>query len=265
MGRTPVLELHGLFSAPWFFNPWRPTLEAHGFEPVIHHYKGSVEGRFPETASEVTLEHFVEGVVEEIDRREGNVVLLGHSMGALVAYMAAQYARPRAIVMLMPALPHPYSMAPFWKDPISFTRVAYYVHLFTAWSRLRLTGVGPLVAPYRGRDSVAFTEVSPGAREFWQAKLVPMPPRVCLALACGVRTPIVSDHGVPILAICGARDPIIPLSSAQRFVVDIGAHYHRLEEAGHMPTIEKAAGVKCLHAVTDWLSEHVSQTNSKVA
>jgi pimeloyl-ACP methyl ester carboxylesterase len=71
---------------------------------------------------------------------------------------------------------------------------------------------------------------------------------------CDIR-PIIKDLPVPVLAITGDRDPVVPRQQAQWLAHNLPhANLRIFDKTGHVPQIEMAED--CLRLMLDWLRAH---------
>ena len=106
VSRPPVVMIHGAFCGGWAFAPWRALFEARGykvFTPTLRHHEGSSLSSGELAATSLTdyagdLERLLDGIGEP-------AVLIGHSMGGLLAQMLAARGRAASLVLLAPSAP----------------------------------------------------------------------------------------------------------------------------------------------------------------
>src|SRR5689334_15406788 len=98
-GRPTLLYIHGSFVT---HEPWRPWLErfgARGFAGLAVARRGRL-GYGPERASGL---RFLDYTLRVVDALPEPPILVGHSLGALLAQKVAELGRARAMVLLSPA------------------------------------------------------------------------------------------------------------------------------------------------------------------
>lgn len=98
--------IHGAFCGPWSFDAFRNPFEAAGYKvhaPVLRHHD---HGRAPPPAlGRVSLTDYAADLEKLIHGLDQTPVLIGHSMGGLLAQMLAAKGLARACVLLAPSAP----------------------------------------------------------------------------------------------------------------------------------------------------------------
>ena len=95
----PILFLHGVFGTPSLLAPWTRRLESEGY--VVH--APALPGREPTddaVLAHAGIEEFFEVALEAYDRIGEPAIVVGHSMGGLLAQKVAGARTPRAAVLL---------------------------------------------------------------------------------------------------------------------------------------------------------------------
>lgn len=103
--RAPILLIHGAASSAWIWQTWAETLRDAGWHTLALALRGHAGGR-PATLTAITMDSYRDDVTEAIRRLPAAPVLIGWSMGGLVALMAAA-AHPEtpALILLAPSPP----------------------------------------------------------------------------------------------------------------------------------------------------------------
>lgn len=98
--------LHGAFCGPWVFDAFRVPFEAAGHKvhtPALrHHEKSAKPSRALGTTSLIDYAHDLEKFLSGLDHAP---ILLGHSLGGLLAQMLAARGRASALLLLAPCPP----------------------------------------------------------------------------------------------------------------------------------------------------------------
>ena len=103
-GKPPVVLLHGAFADQDCFRGWVARLAEAGHPAIAPARRGRV-GVGPDQAAGLTFDDYVEDTVAILDTLDDTAVLVGHSLGALLAQRLAERGRARAIVLIAPAPP----------------------------------------------------------------------------------------------------------------------------------------------------------------
>ncbi|MBI3676283.1 MAG: alpha/beta hydrolase [Proteobacteria bacterium] len=104
--RPPVVMIHGAFCGGWAFHHWRDAFVAKGYDvttPTLrHHDCGAYPPKSLGTTSVLDYAADLEAELKDLDEAP---VLVGHSMGGLLAQMLAARMPVRALVLLAPSAP----------------------------------------------------------------------------------------------------------------------------------------------------------------
>jgi len=100
--------IHGMWGGPWYWEKYRGVFEAQGYRCVAatlpHHDmdpRGSPDPRLGTTS----LLDYAEALEQEVKELGAKPILMGHSMGGLLAQMLAARGLAKAAVLLSPAPP----------------------------------------------------------------------------------------------------------------------------------------------------------------
>ncbi len=104
--KPPILCLHGLWATPGTFARLAPRLEALGHPvatPALPMHD-RLFGDLPEPAlGAVTVEDYARFLVAEVERMPAPPVIIGHSMGGMLAQVVAARVAHAGLVLLSPA------------------------------------------------------------------------------------------------------------------------------------------------------------------
>ena len=104
--RPPLVMIHGAFVGPWSFGNFRTPFEAAGYTvhaPVLRHHDHGMHP--PRELGAVSLVDYAKDLAAFIDDLGDTPVLVGHSLGGLLAQMLAAKGKARALVLLAPCAP----------------------------------------------------------------------------------------------------------------------------------------------------------------
>ncbi len=117
MSPAPVLFIHGAFSNPGHFAAWQALFARAGYECHAVALPGHVPSD-AEALEALTIRDFLRAVLEAIADLSAPPILVGHSMGGLLAQQAAAASPCRALICVASA--PPWMLAP---PPASLPRM----------------------------------------------------------------------------------------------------------------------------------------------
>ncbi len=194
---TPIVMVHGAFCAGWVFEAFRAPFERAGHEvfapDLPGHGTGAVTG--------LSMGDYARAVADLCQRQASPPVLIGHSLGGLVAQMAATRTPVRALILLAPSAPWGvpgatmeealsavslFALGPFWAMPVAPDPGLAKRYLF---DRLERTA----------RRAAFARMTSESGRALWETLNWWLDP---------MATTLVRERGVaaPVLAIAGGLD-----------------------------------------------------------
>ena len=223
MGKPVVIMVHGAFCGGWAFERFRVPFEAAGFECLAPDLRGHGPS-IPVTG--VSMGDYAADIAALIRRQETPPILIGHSMGGLVAQMAAARAPVRALIVLAPSPPWGvaggsleeagsavslYALGPFWLQAIQ-----------PDYAAARLYSLDRM----EPADSKAtFARMVPeSGRALWETLNWWLDPFM---------TTSVGTIKAPALAMVGDRDVIHPPATVRQTAERIGAQTQVLEAMSH--------------------------------
>jgi pimeloyl-ACP methyl ester carboxylesterase len=102
---TTIVMVHGAFCGGWTFDRFRTPFEAAGFEVLTPDLRGHGAEEPSSAVVGVSMTDYAADIAELCAKLSEPPVLLGHSMGGLVAQLAAKKATIKALVLLAPSPP----------------------------------------------------------------------------------------------------------------------------------------------------------------
>jgi pimeloyl-ACP methyl ester carboxylesterase len=103
--RAPVVMLHGAFCGGWAFDQFREPFEAAGFAvtaPTLRHHEKNANLR---ALASTSLTDYAVDAMRLLDEFDVPPILVGHSLGGLLAQMIAARRPVRAAVLIAPCAP----------------------------------------------------------------------------------------------------------------------------------------------------------------
>jgi pimeloyl-ACP methyl ester carboxylesterase len=244
--KPAVIMIHGAFCGGWTFDLFRQPFEAAGHACLTPDLRGHGAGASRGATAGVSMSDYARDVADLIKAQERAPILIGHSMGGLVAQMAAMRAPVRALILLAPSPPWGiaggsleeagsamslYALGPFWLQAIEPDYAAAKLYSLDRLDRA-------------ARKSAFARMVPESGRAMWETLNWWLDPFM---------TTQVGRIAAPSLALSGGRDLIHPSFTVKQTADRIGAQARDFPEMSHWlmaePGWEAVAGA-CL----DWLA-----------
>jgi len=242
---APVIMVHGAFCAGWVFDAFRAPFEAAGHEVLTPDLRGHGASSGP--VAGVSMLDYAGDIAELAQAQPQPPLLVGHSMGGLVAMLAATRAPVSGLVLLAPSAPWGvagatmeeaasafslYALGPYWLQAIAPDR--------TIMEKFSLDR-----APRAQRDAAAARLTPESGRALWETLNWWLDPFMTTLVPA-------SAIGAPVLALAGGRDLIHPAATVKQTAARLSADFRVLREMSHWlpgePGWDQAAEI-CL----EWL------------
>lgn len=214
--------LHGIGLGPWLWDPWIPAFAEAGVRTIALRMPGHAPGD-----ADVGLADTISAVEAALDAVGGAPVVVGHSMGGLVAQILATRRTLGALALVCPLPAGQVRILPSLgslRGGLGLARPFLAgAPLRVGWSLYRAVGL-ELIEEATARDL--------------HSRMVPWPNRLCRDLAFARPVVDPAQVNVPVLVALGLRDALVPWRQA-RVLGDIyEAVTWRYDDLGHMPPWE---------------------------
>ena len=249
LAQPTVIFAHGAFCGGWAFERFRTPFEARGLRTLAPDMRGHAPGSPRGAAANLSMSDYAADLAKLIAEQDEPPILIGHSLGGLVAQMAAARSPVRALILLAPSPPWGvaggsmgeaisamslYALGPFWLlavDPDYGSAKGYSLDRLESAER---HAIFERMVPESGRalwetlnwwlDPMTTTSVQPTA------------------------------IAAPVLALSGERDHIHPPATVIQVAERLGGDFRALNDMSHWLVAEPgwdAVAAVCL----DWLTE----------
>jgi pimeloyl-ACP methyl ester carboxylesterase len=109
-GKMPatVLMIHGMWGGPWYWENYRNLFEQRGYRcvtPILRFHDMDPKSAPDPRLGTTSLLDYAEDLEQEIQGSGVKPILVGHSMGGLLAQILASRGLSKAVVLLTPASP----------------------------------------------------------------------------------------------------------------------------------------------------------------
>lgn len=241
-GSPPILFVHGLGHAAWIWQHWLDAAAAAGYPAHAVSLRGhGGSGGMLRTS---TLGDYVTDVVRTATALPEPPVLVGHSMGGLVAQLVMARYPVRAAVLVAPVPWHPavgslLSIAR--QHPTDALRIVAFLSL-------------PL------RPSYLFERLDPATARGYSDRMGPESPLVQYQLLMH-RPPGTPVGGAPVLVLGTPEDRLVPIADVRRTARRYAARVQEFPGMGHDLMLDEG-WERPFGAMERWVSEvagtHVS-------
>jgi pimeloyl-ACP methyl ester carboxylesterase len=232
--KPPVLFIHGVAHGAWCFaEHWLPATADAGYPAYalsLRGHGGSGGGR---TLGTTLMRDYIHDIMQTIAELPQPPVLVGHSMGAILAQLVAERYPVRALVLLTPA---PIDGA--WGALASLARSRPIDAMSSIVGR---TIPMPATALFTGLDTQT--------AQLYVSRLGKESPLVQYEL---LRRRNLGPITAPVLVVGATRDSLVPASDVQRTASRLGVTPVWLDDIGHDVMLD-AEWANALDVVLDWL------------
>ena len=207
--RLPTLVMiHGMFVGPWCWDNYRDYFERRGYRvitPTLWGHDTPLHAPPPPELIQTGIGDYVAEVEKELGAINEKPIIIGHSMGGLIAQLLAAKGLARAAILIAPAVPRGIS-------PISWTGIK------SAWmNRQRLGHWGePLRPTFAGAVYSSLHLLPREDREKVFARFTYESPRAAGQISFWLFDPKKSTAvdaarvTCPVLTIAGGQDRLVP-------------------------------------------------------
>ncbi len=239
-GKPPVVLLHGAFADHDSFRGWVERLAASGHQALSPARRGRV-GVGPDKAAGLTFEDYVQDTIEVLDTLDEPAVLVGHSLGALLAQRLAEQGRARAIVLIAPA------------PPAMLSAQAVALPHFLPKMPLIMAGRPFVIAP-AACSALALNELPQAQRPAVHSHLTHESGKVYRSLMLGTVRIDARKVRVPVYVAGGTEDRIISAALTKKTARHYGVEPRIHEGRGHW-IIGEPGWEALVDDVSSWLDE----------
>ena len=245
-GRAPLLFVHGAYTGAWcwdeYFLPW---FAQRGFETHAVSLRGHGGSPAPGMLDLAGIDDYVADLLVAAAALDRPPVLVGHSMGAIVAQRAARRCAARGLVLMAPVPPHGLAGS-------LFTLAMQDPPLFLALNAMQLSNGDENPAVRRVRDYLFSQSVSEADARRHLVRMQRESSRALADLAWPQHLWLQPALGIPTLVLGAERDAFFPLSMIHEAAAFHGVTPRVFPDMAHVMMLEPGWR-EVAAAIAEWL------------
>ena len=228
--RPPILFVHGFLGGAWYFAKYQRFFSALGYPTYAVNLRGHHDSRAVRDIGSVRIRDYVEDALETANwltslklathDSDHRPIVIGHSMGGLIAQKLAEADAVRAAVLLGPAPPRG---IPLIGGTLLLRQIRYLPRLLLS---------RPIAGTLADDQALTLNRIPSDEHASLHARFVPDSGRAGRDILLGVR---VDESRVkcPMLVISATDDNFVPARVARRVAGKYGAAFHQYVGHAH--------------------------------
>lgn len=247
MARAPIIFVHGAFCGGWVFDDFAKVFAEAGHPVTAPDLPGHGADAPRRAAAGLSMSDYARAIAACADACGDRPVLIGHSMGGLVALLAAMRARVSGVVLLAPSAP--------WGVTGSTMEEAVSAVSLYAFGAYWTQAIEPDYPTFRRFSVDRFARAD---RHSLYGRMRPESGRALFETLNWWLDPFMTTMvdpariGAPILAIAGERDVVHPPATIRETARRLGAGFRAMPQMSHWLPGEPGADAVAT-ACIDWL------------
>jgi pimeloyl-ACP methyl ester carboxylesterase len=240
--KPKVLLIHGMFGGAWYWEGYQAQLARRGYESHAINLRGHHGSRPVRDVGKIELMQYV-GDALDVAKTLGNPIVIGHSMGGLLAQKVAERGACRSLVLLAAAPPR-------WIPVASWLLIKKQVKFIRG-----LLLFEPLMPDRADADVLMFNRTPIADRDAFFPKLVPESGRAGFQLSIGAMGVHASRVTAPVLVVGGEDDQFVVPRVARALAKKYSAELKMYPSFAHHIMSEPGWEKPCSDVI-DWMDAH---------
>lgn len=236
---APVLCLHGLFAGSWVYEQLLPLIAERGHPAAALSFRGHPPAPPIAAIGRTSIAAYCHDAAEAAKALDRPIVI-GHSLGGLVALLLASRNLVRAAVLVSSAPPRGITVLSL---PLLLRMPRYLPALLLSHAFLPRP---------RDLDALVLNRVPADERDQLRVRFVPDSGRAARQAALGTNDADLSGTRTPVLVVSGDEDRFVPLGVARRLAQRYDAPLHVAAGHGHFLFGEPGWDAHAT-AILDWI------------
>jgi pimeloyl-ACP methyl ester carboxylesterase len=240
--KAPVLLIHGMFGGAWYWDGYQNLLARHGYESHAINLRGHHGSRPVSDIGKVTIRMYVADAME-VARTLQNPIVIGHSMGGLVAQKVAEAGGCRALILLAAAPPRwiPVASWLLLRKQLKYARELL-------WHK-------PLLPDRKDADVLMFNRTPLADRDLFYSRLVPESGRAGKEMAFGAVGVRAQRLTAPVLVVTGTDDQFVVPRVARALARKYNATFREYESFAHH-IMSEPGWEEPADEIIEWMDAH---------
>lgn len=241
--RPTLVFLHGVYHGSWAFEEFRQPFSDAGYPVALVDLRGhwGEDRLLPQ--SDVGYADLMDDASHALDRIEGEKVVIGHSLGGLLAISLSSRADIGKVVLIAAPLPHAVRSKQW--------RLLFEFPLPT--TRFLLTGnAAALYHLPRFTDRYFFSKRTPAATKAEANRRIQSQDEPARLFRDIMSLKLSSPRRIPSLILVGETDPTVTIDVGRELQALTGGEIVVVPDAGHDIMLEPSASVASA-AILEWL------------
>ena len=255
--QPPVLLVHGIMGGAWYFAKWLEFFATRGYPAYALNLRGHHGSRPVDNFGQVSVMDYVTDVRDAAygirERHPGPpLVLVGHSMGGLIAQKAAESLGPAALVLLSTVPPRG---IPLLSWPLFRRELKHVPQMLTS---------RPVIASPRDAADLFLNRVSPAEVASFVPLWTPASGRAGREITFGRIAVDETRIGCPVLVVAGGDDVAIPPRIQRKVARKYGAVFREYDANAHFLIWENGWD-RIATEVATWLDQTLGHATARSA